>query len=166
MISYTCNGYTGSILGSTRTSSQRLGDEVKLLVDPADPSRAQDGTLQILAWVFGGVGAVFLIAGTVCLCFGLAASRREAVLYTYGKRVTVTITDVRENLYVRINRRHPVQLFAACSHPLTGVQTELHSQNLLSTALRPGDTVDVLFDPQDERHYLFDIPNLRRSSIR
>ena len=154
---YTVDGAEYQARGSVSSTSQRLGDNYPLLVDPADPARVADPGLRILVWVFGGLGAVMLLsAGGIQLVMSARERRREELL-GYGRRVSATVTAVRENRSVSVGRRHPLVVEAQCAHPLTGESVTLRA-TVWQTALQSGDPVDALFDPVDEKKYALDLP--------
>lgn len=139
-----------------------VGSAYPLLVDPDDPSRFTDRTLLILMWVFGGMGALFAVSGGVAGGCAAASARRREELLGWGTRVTGTVTEVQANRNVRVNGRHPVRLLVACEHPVTREKTTVRSHDLWKSPLSPGDTVQVAFDPVNEKRYAVDVQEAQR----
>ena len=113
-----------------------------------------DLALSIIGCVFTTLGAVFLV---VAIVFALADKRRAALreeLLAWGSRVTGTVVDVRTDYTVRINHRYAKIAMIRCPFPRGEVT--LKSHRLWGSIPSVGDTVDVLFDPMDERRYVID----------
>lgn len=157
IVTYSAQGYTGTVRSHTRISWQRLGDEVTVMVDPRDPSRVSDSSLRIVSIVFVCIGGVMLLACLVTAIAARAVRKKREELLVWGQRVTVTIDAINVNTMVTMMNRHPERLYAHCVHPVTGETVKLHSHDLWKTPLQPGDRVDVLFDPMNEKRYVFDV---------
>lgn len=158
VVRYTVDGADYQARGSVSSTSQRLGDAYPLLVDPENPARVVDPGLRVLVWVFSCFGAVMLLsAGGIQLVMSARERRREALL-GYGRRVSATVTAVRENRAVSVGRRHPLVVEAQCAHPITGASITLRA-TVWQTALKSGDRVDALFDPVNEKKYALDLPD-------
>ncbi len=112
---------------------------------------------------FGIIGPVFLALGIVFLVVTLLLARadkrrarmREELL-TWGQRVKAEVVDVRIDYSVKINRRSPVIAKVRCEFP--SGEVTLKSPRLWDKAPAVGDTVDVLYDPMDEKRYVIDFP--------
>ncbi len=110
----------------------------------------------ILGCVFTALGVVFLGVATA---FALADKRRAELreeLQAWGQRVTGVITEVRTDPTVRVNHRYAKVVMVRCPFPRGEVT--LKSHRLWSHVPAVGDTVDVLYDPMDERRYVIDFP--------
>ena len=116
-----------------------------------------DEALFIVGNVFFGLGLVFLLAAVLVWYFINRSQRRREELLTWGVRATGTVTDIRVNYSIKVNRRSPVVVYAACTHPVTREQVTLRSHNLWNCTLEAGQTVDVAFDQMNEKRYAFDI---------
>ena len=116
--------------------------------------KEDDLGLAIVGCVFTALGVVFLGVGISC---ALADKRRAALreeLLAWGQRVTGTITEVREDHTIRVNRRSP--FFAMVSCPFPRGEVTVKSHRLWGCEPAVGDTVDVLYDPMDESRYVID----------
>lgn len=110
-----------------------------------------------LGRVFLPLGTAFLLAAVAVWYFFGRAKRRREELLTWGTRAKATVTEVRANLNVRVNRRSPDVVLAQCTHPITREKVTLRSHNVMNCTLLPGDTVEIAFDPMNERSYVFDL---------
>lgn len=110
-----------------------------------------------LGYVFLPLGIAFL-AATFCVWYFFGRSqRRRQELLTWGTRATATVTEVQTNLNLRVNRRNPKVVLVTCTHPITRETVTLRSHNVMDCTLQPGQTVDIAFDPMNERRYIFDL---------
>lgn len=116
-----------------------------------------DEALPIVGNVFFWLGLVFLLAAAGVWYFINRSQRRREELLTWGIRATGTVTDIRVNYSVKVNRRSPVVVYAECTHPVTREQVTLRSHNLWNCTLETGQTVDIVFDQMNEKRYAFDI---------
>lgn len=129
---------------------------IMLNVSSADPD------LPIVGNVFFLLGLAFLAATALVWYFMSRKERQRAELLTYGIRVTATVTDVRINYSVKVNRRSSVVVYAACIHPVSREEVTLRSHNLWNCTVATGQKVDILFDQMNEKLYAFDIPQEAR----
>lgn len=116
-----------------------------------------DPALPIVGNVFFGLGVVFLLATALVWYFISRSQRRREELLTWGVRVTGTVTDIRVNYSVKVNRRSPVVVYAECTHPVTRERVTLRSHNLWNCTMETGQTVEIAFDQMNEKRYVFDI---------
>lgn len=130
----------------------KAGDIRQIFTLPED-----DLALAIMGVVFGVLGVAFLIA-TVCIILaGRKQKRLREELLQYGTRVTGIITDVQINRTIQVNGHSPLVAKVQCRFA-TGEVT-LKSRNLWSACPATGDTVDVIYDPMDEKRYVIEIPD-------
>lgn len=119
------------------------------------------GVSLALGYIFLPLGVLFLLAAG-CVWFFLSRSlRRREELLTWGTRVTATVTKVYANSNLRMNGHHPKVVLAQCVHPITHETLTLRSHNVQDCTLQPGQTVDIAFDPMNEKHYVFDLMEKR-----
>lgn len=114
-----------------------------------------DLALAIVGVVFGVLGVAFLI---VTLCLILAGGRQKRLyeeLLTYGQRVQGEIVDVQVNRTIQVNGRSPLVAKVKVNFP--SGEVTLTSPHLWNIRPSVGDTVDVLYDPMDERRYVIEL---------
>lgn len=115
------------------------------------------GLSPVLGHVFLPLGLLFLLAAG-CVWFTLSRSlRRREELLTWGTRATATVMEVQTNMNLRMKGRYPKTVLARCVHPFTRETVTLRSHNVQDCTLKPGQTVDIAFDPMNERRYIFDL---------
>lgn len=163
IIAYTVDGQEYvSTMSASYNPHWAVGSPYRLLVDPAYPVRATDYFLVLMGGIFGAVAAVVLITGFAIWHVMGRRERRREELMQYGLRTTAVITELQQNRSVQVNNRHPWVATAVCTHPNTREEMTLKSHMVWKPAVAVGDTVDVAFDPMDERRYAMDIPEETR----
>lgn len=146
------------VFGILGTMYTIIGYVMLNVVNSTDPD------LPIVGNVFFVLGIAFLIATTCVWYFiGRKECQRREVL-EYGIRVTATVTDVRPNYAIKVNRRCPWVAYAECTHPVTGEHLLLHSHNLWNCTIATGQSVEIAFDQMNEKRFAFDIPEAEGSA--
>lgn len=108
--------------------------------------------LAVCGTVFGVLGAGFLLVTAVLLLRARQRKRLREELLTWGTRVKGTVTDVRIDHSIRVNGHSPLVAMVRCHLP--SGETTLRSPRLWSACPSTGDTVEVLYDPMDERKFV------------
>ena len=139
-----------------------VGSPYRLMVDPVSPVRATDYFLVLMGGIFGGMAILLLAVGFIIWHIMGRRERRREELFQYGLRTTAVVTELRQNRSVQVNHRHPWVAVAACVHPTTREKITVSSHMLWKPTVAEGDSVDVFFDPMDERRYAMDIPEEKR----
>ena len=106
--------------------------------------------------VFTALGVIFLLVAVILILVGRRKKRMREELLTWGARVTGTITQVRVNRSIRVNGRHPLLAQVQCAFP--SGEVTLTSPHLWNACPATGDTVEVIYDPMDERRYVIEFP--------
>lgn len=144
----------------TNPPAQDVGEKVTVLVDPADPERAE-----IRSFVDQWIGPV--IFGVFALLFGglgfglkLWRARREAweeMVIGHGEKIAAAVTKVELNRSIRVNRRHPWRIFAEGT--IAGEAREFRSINLWEdpTPHLASGKVDVYYLPHRPKEYCLDV---------
>ena len=139
------------------TPHRPVGSSFRMLADPVAPIRAADYFLALMGGIFGITAILLLAIGLIVwLVMGRRERAREDIL-RYGLRATAVVTELRENRSVTMNGKHPWVAVAECVHPSTRETMTVKSHMLWRPAVQVGDTVDVAFDPMDERRYAVDV---------
>lgn len=108
--------------------------------------------LPFLALVFALLGWILLAVG---MAMHLAAKRRARLkedLPAFGKAVTGRMVGVKTDSTIRVNRVSPCIAHVEVDFPCG--KTVGKSHRLWRKEVGPGDEVQVLFDPMDERRYV------------
>ncbi len=86
-------------------------EPVQVAYLPSDPSnnRVSGESKMLVAWIFGGLGSLFTIAGGVIFGFGVRGSVRHRRLRETGMTAEATITRI-QTTNVKINRRRQARI--------------------------------------------------------
>ncbi len=108
------------------------------------------------------VSGVFLVLGVICLAVTFILwradrrkTRQREELKTWGRLATGTVVSVRRDYAMRVNGRNPVIAQVECQ--LSSGKATLTSPRLWQVEPMVGDTVDVYYDPMDERKYVIEL---------
>lgn len=114
--------------------------------------------LPVVGVIFAAMGAVFAVLGGVFLLLTRRQRLLREELLRFGTRTTGKVTDVAIDRHYQINGRHPLRIMVQAMNPHTGELKTLRGPMVWTTTLSAGDAVDVLFDPQDEKKYIVELP--------
>ena len=108
--------------------------------------------LAVCGTVFGVLGAGFLLVTAVLLLRARQRKRLREELLTWGARVKGTVTDVRIDYSIHVNGHSPLVARVRC--PFPSGEAILRSPRLWKASPSTGDTVEILYDPMDERKFV------------
>ena len=106
--------------------------------------------------VFTALGVIFLLVALLLARAERRRARMREELLRFGARVQGTIVDVRVDYSVKVNRRSPLIARVQCMLP--GGEVTLKSHRLWNACPATGETVEVIYDPMDERRYVIEFP--------
>ena len=130
---------------------QTAGDVRRIFTLPED-----ELALAICGTVFTVLGVAFLVVTVILLLAGKRRKAQDEELMLWGSRVTGTIVDVKVDYTIRVNRRSPLVAMVRCALP--NGEVTLKSRRLWNACPATGDTVEVIYDPMDERRYVIEFP--------
>ena len=111
-------------------------------------------TFAILGMVFTILGIAFLLVTLLFVRGDKRRARLREELLTWGARATGIVTEVKVDYTVKVNRRSPVIAKVTCTLP--SGEVTLKSPRLWDKCPSAGDTVEVLYDPMDEKRYVIE----------
>ncbi len=114
-----------------------------------------DIVLPILALVFALLGGILLAVGIAMHLAAKKRARRKEDLLAFGRAVTGTVVKVQTDHTIRVNRVNPRIVHVEVEFP--SGKTVVKSHRLWRKEVRPGEKVQVLFDPMDEGSFVVDI---------
>nr|WP_252181793.1 DUF3592 domain-containing protein [Lactobacillus gasseri] len=142
----------------TYTSSMQIGKKIKILINPqapANPTIPGAGILNLAIW--GGIGLVFTILGSIFLKYVFADRRRHRLKKT-GQRVTAIVSAITDS-HVTLNG--VVGKIIECYYEEADERYHFESAPVFnSTALHGlnvGDTIYVYVDPNNYSHYYVEV---------
>lgn len=156
-IVYHVNGEPYSTRSNVASALYHVGDTYRVLTDPDNPAQAIDPGAQLLTRLLFGIGGVLLLGALLTHLFSRRNQERLAILRASGIRRQGTVTQVCKNYDIDVNNHHPWEVTATCVHPRTGETVTAYEPAVWKTTLQPGDSIDVLFDPIDDKVFMLDI---------
>jgi len=134
-----------------------LGESVKVLYDPADPSGAsvEDGTFWVFPAVLFFVGAIFTPLPVYFLIKQRRRGRDVAWLHSHGTRIQTDFTRVEINPDVSVNEAHPYRVISQWLDPKTSRIFLFTSDDIWFDPHKyvEGKPIDVVVDPNDFSRY-------------
>lgn len=160
IVEYTVDGTLYETMLSEYKSGMYVGQKITVYYDPEHPGNVKTGSLFIPIMVTSMAG-VFIIVGGVFIMININSSRRRKNLMENGDVFTGIITDVKMNLSVRINNRHPYKAECEVTDPYTNERYLYSSENIMNDISGfVGSEVTVYVDKNNKGKYYVDINEL------
>lgn len=135
-----------------------LGTVFGIFIDEIAASPNSHGNVYVIPWVFGAIGAVFLIVFAVMLSVLIKRKNARKRMLENGRYINACVVEVKQNLLVKINRFHPWYVICEGTNPYTGEKMYFRSADvrenlsyLLGTQLR------VFTDPENPKNYYVEL---------
>lgn len=146
------------VFGIVGTVFTILGGTFALHIDEIAASPNSRGDVRILPWVFGGMGICFLIVTVILVCVSVKSGRKRRRLLEEGYSIYAVVSEVQQNLLVRVNRRHPFYLLCTAANPRTGETMTFRSRDTMEDlSYLIGRSVRVFLDRNDYNNYYVEI---------
>lgn len=134
-------------------------EPVRIAYLPSDPenNRVAGESKMLLAWIFGGLGSLFTIAGGVIFGFGIRGTLRDRRLREGGMTTEAVVTRVQMT-NLRVNRRRQARVVYEF-HDERGQTRTGKSRHIPvneATAWKPGDRITIRYDREHPQHSLFE----------
>ena len=156
----TSDGQEIAVISNTGSSppSYRVNEPVTILYDPQQPFHASIKSfseLWMLSVILCGLGAVFSSFGIVAVVWKGVSGRKNAWLRENGRRIQAEITRVELNTSLEVNGANPYRIACQWLDPARNEMHIFHSANIWfdPTNYIPGNTIEVLVDPDNPRRY-------------
>jgi hypothetical protein len=151
--------------------AHEIGDFVRVLYDPADPSAARISSwfsLWGLAAIFSAFGACFLGIATALLVHALLRQRRQLALIRTGRPIMTVFDSVEQNVRFKYNGRHPYRVVTKWRNPISGEMVTFRSNDVWDdpTEQVKHRSITVLVDPTQLSHYVMDLSMLQKEKDR
>jgi len=151
--------------------AHEVGDVVRVLYDPADPSAARISSWFSL-WGFGAIfsalGACFLLVATAIIVPALIRQRRQLALIRTGRPIMTVFDSVEQNVRFKYNGRHPYRVVTKWRNPISGEMVTFRSNDVWEdpTEQVKHRSITVLVDPTQLSHYVMDLSMLQTQKDR
>lgn len=145
------------------TTGMEVGDEVQILLNPDDPSKIMAPGMNIIGYIFGGIGFVFAIAGAIIVSIVVAAKKKKERLLQNGWIVQAIITNITGTGNAFSRRQRPIVVYANYVEPSSGAEYRFVSEGLYNVTndvrarLNVGYPVNVYVEPGNFRNYYVDL---------
>jgi hypothetical protein len=147
-----------------------VGDSVRVLYDPAEPSSAQISSWSSL-WGFAagisaaGAGILAVTAGVIV--FAVLRQRRQLALIRTGRPIMTAFDSVEQNTRFKYNGRHPYRVVTKWRNPISGEMVTFRSNDVWEdpTEQVKHRSITVLVDPSHLSHYVMDLSILQKKRM-
>ena len=119
------------------------------------PSNTNSGDMKIGLIIWCSFIAFWLLLGII-ICVVTKKRQGKKSLKETGIKTTCMIVDVNINTSVEINGENPVKLTCSADGKMYTVKTKTYSHKC---KYRAGNTIDLYFDPNNEKKFLADLDN-------
>lgn len=147
-----------------------IGDSVRVLYDPAEPSAAR-----ISSWFsLWGPAAICLALGAAALAVtagvimsAVLRQRRQLALIRTGRPIMTVFDSVEQNVRFHYNGRHPYRVVTKWRNPISGEMVTFRSNDVWDdpTEQVKHRSITVLVDPTQLSHYVMDLSVLQKQKI-
>lgn len=120
-----------------------------------------NGNAIVFRLIFGGLGAVLLAVGMICLFLEIQSRRRNTRLLNSGKYILAEISEITMNYAVSVNSRHPY--IVKCQYQDGNGYVHVFKSRSLNFDPSPhlrDQMVRVYVDGEDFKHYYVDIDSV------
>jgi hypothetical protein len=147
--------------------SYEVGDSVRVLYDPGEPSDARISSFFSL-WGFAAIFSA-LGAGALAIAAGVAGAallrrRRQLTLIRTGRPIMTVFDSVEQNTRFHFNGRHPYRIVTTWRNPISGETVAFRSNDIWDdpTERVKHRSITVLVDPTRLSHYVMDLSMLQK----
>jgi uncharacterized membrane protein YidH (DUF202 family) len=153
----------------TDPPAYQVGDPVRVLYDPAEPSGARISSpfsLWGFAAIFSTLGVTFLAIATAIIVAALLRWRRQLALIRTGRPIMTVFDSVEENVQFKYNGRHPYRIVTKWRNPISGEMITFRSSDVWDdpTEHVKHRSITVLVDPTQLSHYVMDLSMLQKKA--
>ena len=163
-ISYEVDGKTYENKSDSYNISMKRGQSIGVYYDKNDPyiiKSEQKGFA--VEYVFIAIGAVLFLIGVIVPLISILKGSTRKKLVKNGILVDAKVLEIRLNMSVRVNYRHPYIIIFECTNPVTNEFGVYTSHNLWTNPLmfvQPGETMPVYFDSENGQKYYADVESM------
>lgn len=135
-----------------------LGILFGIFIEELAASPNSQGNVYIMPWVFGSIGIVFLLVCAILLSVSVKRGNMRKHLIENGSCINACVIDVRQNLFVRINKRHPYYVICEGINPYTGETLTFRSADIMENpSYLLGRYLRVFVDYDNPENYYVEI---------
>ncbi len=141
------------------SSDMYEGEAIVLLCDPNNPEDVRSkSTIYLLSIILISMGTIFFFMGFIPTVIIVKRNIQTKRLFETGYTLQATIESIGENRSIRVNGKHPYQVYCTYKDPVSGVIYRFKNCNIWtnpSGVLFEGGPVTVYVDANDySKHYV------------
>lgn len=129
-----------------------------IFIDEIAASPNSRGDVYVLPVVFGTIGILLLAVFVTLLFVSMKQKKKRKRLIENGSSINACVTEVKQDLFVRVNLQHPYYVICEGINPYTGEKLTFRSANTLEDpAHLLGRYVRVFVDYQNPKNYYVEL---------
>lgn len=166
MIQYEVNGEMKERRLNVYSSWMEEGKEMEIWYNPQSPAEVHTNVLDILHWMFMGMGSLFFILGSCFFVIPLVQGNKQKKLAQDGEMIRADIMEIAINRGYSVNGRHPYYISCRWRNPENGQYYLFRSENIW---YNPQDMLDekklctlpVYLDPKNYKRYYVSLEDIK-----
>lgn len=167
---YTVNGKEYESKLNSYSSSFYEGKEIDIYYDKDNPNKIGVKSLDLLFWIFPGIGVVFLIIGVTGILARINKKKLEKKLKENGELIYANYTETVLNTSYSVNGRHPYNIICEWNNPQDNKKYIFKSENIW---INPEniiqekniETLPIYINLANKKQYFIDIDSLTEDVI-
>ncbi len=157
VVEYTVDGVKYKQVLDEFDSGMGIGDIVTVHYDPNDPNNITGGSMFVTALI-PCIGGLFIVVGGAFVVSLILSNMKKIKLITNGDAFTGVITDVKMNMSLKINGRHPYKVECEVDDPYTSERYIYSSENITEDISEfIGSQITVYVDKNNKKKYYVDV---------
>lgn len=135
-----------------------MGTIFGVFIDEIAANPNSHGNVYVIPWIFCTIGIAFLLTFAVLFIISKKKKNKLNKLIESNSYINATVTEINQNLYVKINNRHPYYVICEGINPYTGEKLSFKSSNIIEyPSYLTGKTLRVFLDFNNTKDYFVEI---------
>lgn len=130
MIQYDVNGEMREQRLNGYSSSMIEGKPIHLWYNPENPAEIHTDELDLLHWMFIGMGGLFLVIGSCFFVIPIIKRKQQKELLEHGEKVQADVMEIALNRRYSVNGCHPYYVSCRWRNPENGEYYLFRSENI------------------------------------
>ncbi len=130
IVQYEVNGKTQEQKINGYSSGMVEGAPIHLWYNPENPAQIHTNALDMLHWMFIGMGGLFFAVGCSFFITPIIKGKKQKELLEQGEMVRADIVEIALNRAYSVNGRHPYYISCRWRNPENGQYYLFRSENL------------------------------------
>lgn len=166
VVEYSADGQKYENFLNSYSSTWSVGDSITVYYNPENPEQITFDIPIFMFIVFGTMGIVFIIVGSVFAVKERKLNNKKKRLLESGLTVTATVIDFEINTRISVNHRNPYIIVVEYDDGVKKhrFRSENVWENVTSDCI--GETVKVYYEPNNMNNYYVDTAGLFNETYR